>query len=67
MSWLSSRLINKPDSSGAILQCLKASAIGLGDGNCDNTFSCDLNLIQNARKLRRRKRSTNNYVFKWNI
>lgn len=67
MSWLSSRMINTPAMSAAVLDCLKASAIGLGNGNCDDAFSCDLNMLKQQRKLRRRKRSLDQYVFRWNI
>lgn len=67
MSWLSSRMISTSALSPAVLECLKASAIGLGDGNCDDAFSCDLNMIKQQRKLRRRKRSLDKYVFRWNI
>lgn len=38
MSWLSSRMM-KPTVSMPILQSLRASAIGLGNGDCKKYFS----------------------------
>lgn len=68
MSWLSSRLIQTPKAvSAPMLDCLKASAIGLGDGDCDAAFFCDIELLKQEQKLQRQKRATENYKFRWNI
>lgn len=57
MSWLSSRLTNGQADSPIMFECLKALIIGLGNGMCEENFTCDSNLIQNARKVTREKRS----------
>lgn len=50
MSWLTSRMV-KPSVSMPILDSLRASAIGLGNGNCRQYFSdCQLTGPYNATK-----------------
>lgn len=49
MSWLSSRLTNGQTDSPLMFECLKALTIGLGNGMCDQIFTCDSNLIANGR------------------
>lgn len=67
MSWLSSRSVGKQINSALLLEYLQASTIGLGNGDCIEQFPCDLNMVYNIRKSRRRKRSINNYKIEWNI
>lgn len=59
MSWLSSRLTNGKADSPIMFECLKALIIGLGNGVCEENFTCDSNIIRNGRKLTREKRSIN--------
>lgn len=49
MSWLSSRLTNGHTDSPLMFECLKALTMGLGNGECDQMFTCDSNLITNGR------------------
>lgn len=57
MSWLSSRLTNGKADSPIMFECLKALIIGLGNGMCEENFTCDSNVILNGRKSTREKRS----------
>lgn len=55
MSWLSPRLGARETQSPLMFECLKALTIGLGNGDCELVFECDVNIIQNNKKLKRQK------------
>lgn len=67
MSWTSSKLAQKPMDSSVVFECLKASTIGLGQGDCHKIFNCDLDRIHHSRSIERQKRSIGDYTFRWAI
>lgn len=60
MSWLSSHLTDGQVDSPMMFDCLKALIYGLGNGMCEEVYTCDSKIIANSRKLSRLKRSSNN-------
>lgn len=67
MSWISSKLARKPMDSSVVFDCLKASTVGLGQGDCHKMFNCDLESIHHSRSIERQKRSISEYQFRWAI
>lgn len=62
MSWLSSKI----GSTRSILENLRASVLGLGNGNCEKIYkTCNFTIQHADRKLRRKKRKADNFVFNW--
>lgn len=55
ISWISPRLGKKQSESPLVFECLKALTIGLGNGACEQIFTCETNIIQNNKQTKRQK------------
>lgn len=64
LSWLSGRVSTRMASTAAMLESLKAAALGLGNSDCNTIYyGCDLPKARESRRRRRRKRSQNETSF----
>lgn len=50
MSWLSPRLGKRQSESPLMFECLKALTIGLGNGVCEQIFTCETNIIRTNKQ-----------------